>query len=189
LGKLMAMVYPGGCFVHIPKTGGVWVRSVLSGRFGPSVHEVGAYHGLPSHRSSGIAFCVIREPVDWFESLWSYKQRVDPRWQRKSNSLRAAGMIPFRTAGHGARSFSDFIDRYLQAGKPALTQCYRSATEYCSHVLRFETLENDLRQLLQIKAPLPPACNASPHRDCQWGPGQQEAVQQLERWIYDTFDY
>lgn len=66
----------GGAFLHLPKTGGSWVYDVLcaGGVVGPAV---GGHEHSWNHREQW-AFTVLRDPVDWWISIW--KHRMDNNW-------------------------------------------------------------------------------------------------------------
>lgn len=72
---MTAKVSKGGAFLHIPKTGGMWVQAVLekAGIFG---RQIGHEHGC-DHREKW-AFTVVRDPAQWWLSLWKY--RTDTGW-------------------------------------------------------------------------------------------------------------
>lgn len=80
----MAVLMPHSIFIHIPKTGGSWVRSALMAS-GIQCREVGppgadqirklhcTVKGLPKHLRRGrLVFFCIRHPVAWLKSRWSY---------------------------------------------------------------------------------------------------------------------
>lgn len=80
----MAVLMPHSIFIHIPKTGGTWVRAVLPAA-GIKCREVGppggtniqvihcSVRGLPQHlRKKRLIFSCIRHPVAWLKSRWSY---------------------------------------------------------------------------------------------------------------------
>ncbi len=69
---MTAALVKGGAFLHIPKTGGTWVFNVLS-RSGLVRVTIGQAHNFGHHEK--WAFTVVRDPVQWWLSLW--RQRVD----------------------------------------------------------------------------------------------------------------
>src|SRR5690606_9451730 len=83
---LMALIAGNICFFHMPKTGGLWTRSVLKAHF-PQTRELGHVHVAPDELAlpadeQRLRVCFVRNPLTWFPSLWAHKKRVDPRWLR-----------------------------------------------------------------------------------------------------------
>ena len=72
----MAYVGDWGCFIHIPKTGGVWVKTVLKEKGGKPGKYDGITHGMPVHwdRYDRIFACV-RDPADYLASVWAHLWR------------------------------------------------------------------------------------------------------------------
>lgn len=80
----MALVLPHSIFIHIPKTGGSWVRHAIK-RCGIPVQERGPEHVgrnqithaaikqvHKKYRKNRLAFAFIRHPVSWLKSKWAY---------------------------------------------------------------------------------------------------------------------
>jgi hypothetical protein len=70
-------------FVHLPKTGGFWVREVMRTSL-PQGRELGRYHScaLADRR---LSFTFVRHPVTWWQSFWAFRERTPswhPEWQR-----------------------------------------------------------------------------------------------------------
>ena len=69
----MAYVGPWGTFIHIPKTGGQWVRRVL--RASITGTEDGGVHALPHENTPDKQFCFtfVRDPAYWLRSYWGHR--------------------------------------------------------------------------------------------------------------------
>lgn len=73
-------------FLHIPKTGGNWVRTALY-LMGIEHHETkkkipsSQSHAIPSHIDEdwNFSFAFVRHPVAWYESYWKFQAGV---WKR-----------------------------------------------------------------------------------------------------------
>lgn len=93
----MAVLMPKSIFIHIPKTGGSWVRAAVRAagipcrEVGPpGVSQIQKLHctvkGLPKHlRRNRLIFFCIRHPVDWLKSRWSYgieRGKLKPKKKR-----------------------------------------------------------------------------------------------------------
>lgn len=66
------------CFIHIPKTGGSWVKRVLS-QLQHGERDGSVTHGLPVRYSYQTMFCTVRDPAEWLASVWGHQ--VGLRWQ------------------------------------------------------------------------------------------------------------
>lgn len=66
----MAYSGPWGTFIHIPKTGGTYTRSILSP--GKRVGENGLTHGLPAKWNRPPYWANIRKPTEWWRSVWGH---------------------------------------------------------------------------------------------------------------------
>jgi hypothetical protein len=66
-------------FVHLPRSGGTFVTSVIK-KFFPSAHEIG-HHAprafLPKEYSNLPVLCTIRNPWDFYVSFYHYLLRTD----------------------------------------------------------------------------------------------------------------
>ena len=72
----MAYIGDWGCFIHIPKTGGVWVKTVLKAKDGKPGRYDGITHGLPVKwfNYTNIFTCV-RDPAEYLASVWAHLWR------------------------------------------------------------------------------------------------------------------
>lgn len=69
------------CFLHIPKTGGMWVEQALKHagieyRPAPCIPYVHHRHAARYHLKGHYRkyFCFVRHPADWYASWWKYCQ-------------------------------------------------------------------------------------------------------------------
>ena len=85
----MTVLLPNSAFLHIPRTGGTWVREVLAGAnlikdeiVSQTPEEstegsVRSWHNVPSSNADFLArehvFCFVRHPLTWYQSYWAYK--------------------------------------------------------------------------------------------------------------------
>jgi hypothetical protein len=72
-------------FLHVPKTGGTWVREVFN-RIGVYTEERGHQHDNYEQskelRRRFLRFTVLRNPWDWYASYWAHrcKEQWTPIW-------------------------------------------------------------------------------------------------------------
>jgi hypothetical protein len=71
-------------FVHIPRTGGAFVKGVLGDHLevdvsAPRLATHAAYHELPAKFRDRPGFCVVRNPWDWYVSWYHHSMAQGPR--------------------------------------------------------------------------------------------------------------
>lgn len=78
--RIMALILSNSIFVHVPKTGGYWVRHVVRS-LGLNAYEYGHEHcnfrtGLSKldGRTKNI-FMFVRHPAAWYQSLWAFRMK------------------------------------------------------------------------------------------------------------------
>jgi hypothetical protein len=75
--RITTMAYIGkwGCFIHIPKTSGVWVKTVIKSERDPGKYD-GVTHGLPiKWFEYDNIWAVVRDPADYLASVWAHLWR------------------------------------------------------------------------------------------------------------------
>lgn len=72
----MALVGFWGCYIHIPKTGGVFTKHVLWTKE-PGYND-GDRHGLPRKWAYNPIWAVVRDPAEWLHS--AYHHRIRENW-------------------------------------------------------------------------------------------------------------
>ena len=74
-------------FLHIPKTGGGFIQSVIGEHLPVQDHEAAIEHptwshepydSLPARWRHLPAFCVLRNPWDWYVSWFHYQRERGP---------------------------------------------------------------------------------------------------------------
>lgn len=133
----MAIKIKNATFLHIPKTGGTWIRNYFKES---NVHyeELGRTHSHCGElkETKDLIFCFIRHPLTWYRSYWECKQH-----------------IPDRGGGYLDEivdlSFHEFIKDILQTQPGYLTGFYKGYTECCRFIGKQESLKKDLNSLLK----------------------------------------
>lgn len=98
----MAYIGPWGVFVHIPKCGGMAIRSALTYKYGRG-KEIGDHHSIPDTIENG--FALVRHPVDWHRSLWAYL--YNRGWEINSSSPHIWSVIVDYVGG--AQDWDSFV--------------------------------------------------------------------------------
>jgi len=115
----------GAVFLHVPKTGGTWVKSVLQKLdlieaplgHGHSDFERAYWHDKLHHDLKVVRyifrrairsprtqarmapgcfkFCFVREPLSWYESWWSFMQMPKMNWRKLGDECDPYKWEPF----------------------------------------------------------------------------------------------
>lgn len=101
----MAWKGPWGCYIHIPKTSGMWTKRVLN-QLGQGNRD-GQTHQLPKAWIHPRYFTIVREPADWLRSVFC--NRRQSRWQEHPEPSFWAEfckmVIPYRS-----KDFEEFVE-------------------------------------------------------------------------------
>ena len=101
----MAYIGKWGCFIHIPKTSGVWVKTVLK-----SDDDIGKYdgltHGMPTRWDYDRIFTCVRDPADYLASVWAHLWRNG--WETYPRSVPWQSFVEL-IAPYKTEDFDEFI--------------------------------------------------------------------------------
>jgi len=139
----MAIQIDRAICLHIPKTGGTWVRNYF--RETNMDHGVEILHrhahinGIALNKIIGhtedLVFCFIRHPLTWYRSYWTSKQ-----------------LIPDRSGGYIDTivdlPWIEFLETILQSHPGYLTEFFRGYTNRCRFIGKQENLREDLNCVL-----------------------------------------
>ncbi len=130
-------------FLHVPKTGGNWVSSVLREQFSraqrmPKIHTT----RISAPRPELFTFAFVRHPLTWYQSYFSYKQRKG--WDPTNNwddIVRCDSFTEFveKVLGETPAYYSKLIRRFV--GRVG---------DEIDFVGRFESLTDDLIHALEL---------------------------------------
>jgi hypothetical protein len=158
-GKNLFLVDHGVLFVHIPKTGGCWVRSVLDA-IGVSYRHASAregygYHYPPQHcvEKYDAAFAFVRHPLSWYESWWKFQvgtwKRFTPMKWHPQRCLE----------GLDDDDFNSWVTRVMNAQPAYVTRMYEwflgpppqayGRNLPAVEIGRTETIREDLQRVLK----------------------------------------
>lgn len=149
----MAVVLHNSIFLHIPKTGGEWVREVLwcsgleSLRLHPGErkHADIAYFDANNNFGRNFRFAFVRHPVSWYRSYFTYQ--IGRRRDIKEISLE-------QYLSGGTRSFGEFIQKVTEAAPGFLGRFYSryvgAPGKEIDYIGRTEHLREDLATALRL---------------------------------------
>jgi hypothetical protein len=149
----VALLLPKSLFIHIPKTGGSWVRDAIQ-RAGIPTDEilpssaVGISWAAAMHASSHcitdrFRFAFVRHPLTFYQSYWCYKMQVG--WSQE-NAFEAK---------IASESFPEFVRSVLHVCPTGwVTTMYIRALGYAfsnvEYIGRTERLVDDLVTALRL---------------------------------------
>jgi hypothetical protein len=190
------LIFDQAVFLHVPKTGGTWVKAAVTNAGIPCEEYVvdEDIHGDLSycpHRDRFI-FAFVREPLTLYQAYWRFKMTAG--WDQRN---------PFDECCQ-APVFTEFVENVLR-GEPAwcsrMFEDYvgRTREEEISFVGRFESLADDLVRALRMAAipfderairSTPPINVSTVSRDlARWTDDLAGRVRQSERRAIERFDY
>ena len=157
----MAVIVGQRAFLHVPKTGGMWLRRVLEAngidykifiskeastgfdaQLVDQSRQSGRHHNAAVPLGMTEVYMVEREPVGWYESVWLYR------------------LFPPRASEAFQFDFFDDFLTYTLRRYPAgfLHQVYAKYRSVATHVINFAHLEAGL-SLVFGDIEFPPATN------------------------------
>ncbi|MEO9473984.1 MAG: hypothetical protein ABJG41_00550 [Cyclobacteriaceae bacterium] len=163
----------GSEFLHIPKTGGTWVISVLKemklfdkqvghphSDFDQSNHAFTSFEHLGSlldklgNRLLGrktpipTRFCVVRNPFSWYESWWKYQQGLGwPDWGSETSKYDWHPNSVLN--GLQDNDFNEFVLKVLKKRPGYVSELYHSYTKTgIDYIAKTESLRDHLQLIL-----------------------------------------
>lgn len=173
-------------FVHIPRTGGMWVNSALTAAnisvsrwnqtFATSLPKKHALisHVPPDNRASvNVSFSFVRHPLDYYKSVWTYLKTKGAGNRQKM--LEDFSWHPFQKPIEQWSEGIDFVSWCLRMCEhepgwmARLVDLYvgPAGGEFCRYIGRTEKLEEDFCSIMSLlgyevdRAKLPPKANTN----------------------------
>ena len=202
------------CYLHIPKTGGNWIKNLLinSGTKEIRTNKISkhaTYDLLVGASSNRIFsrlslnkinfFCVVRHPLLWYQSWFNYQHQEAWKDWGQSGTLHYRKwhcLSPLNMPKQD--DFNEFIKIINQTSPGFLTYLYHSFTlPSGARVLKNESLRDDLLNLnkewnLGIKENLiisSDRINVSKKSDISWTAKNVVETLQNESAIFEKYDY
>lgn len=149
-------------YVHVPKTGGNFVRAVIDRNAPPEwdivrLGDHATVHDIPATHRALPRLAFVRNPFSWYVSWFAFQQETkDPYFLEVSDG----GRLPFAPAMR--RAFAE--NPALRLGEGPFTQTLKEMLGEGLEGVRcgkMESLRDDLRRLLAECCAIPPAMNAA----------------------------
>ena len=143
-------------FVHMPKTGGSWVRSVLVDSGGKEIsyaHDVVKNHKLNIFLKRLVPFCFVRHPLMILYSMWRHwagdpscrvnnsNGQLDFMWDKKEYGWILTQCID-------EKSINKTVENFLTFQPGFITWMMGRYVNGCKYIGRYESIENDLIKIL-----------------------------------------
>jgi len=155
----MTILLPNSAFLHIPRTGGTWVREVLASA---NLVEASIVSQVPEESTEGNVrswhnvpltnkeftdrqhvFCFVRHPLTWYQSYWSYKM-YRQSWVTDAESRNKIDMCK-------AKSFQEFIDNVISTFSYGyVSHMFYFYTSQATIIGKLENLQSDLVKALTV---------------------------------------
>ncbi len=165
----------GAIFLHVPKTGGNWVTTILR-ESNLVKSEISHKHAdidmvFPSvfinrnvllkyimrklrvfRRSRPFTFCFVRHPLSWYESWFKYMSQPSRSWKDWGDEFDKYNWHPNSILnGLGDPDFNQFVRNVIQERPGYVTELFGSYTKRkIDFIGRQENLVNDLIKVLRI---------------------------------------
>ena len=204
----MSVILKNSVFLHVPKTGGIWVRRMLNkqdlelkeirSRWGneSSGGSTNSWHTVPiwdrDYRARPYRLCFVRNPFTWHQSYWSARTSKD-NWEK-------ASVFDTRCKSD---TFQEYINRVLFYYPDGyLSWLYEYYTSHCVYVGKVEFLAESLVVALDGAEELYSTedimdnrhvyDNRSPRQYktmTKYAGWQIKAIQKQEQEIFDKYEY
>ncbi len=214
----MALLMPNSVFIHVPKTGGSWVRAAIQAAGVPAaetgpfdVHDHCGGFDLPGPLLlTRFSFGFVRHPVDWIKSRWAWAVRSNLEGKCKHEPAACGHWI----SSCFSDQFSAFVERYLETCPGIATETMLRMSGWApacggwnptpfavSFIGRQETLQDDLvtaltragesfdQDAIARVSPKRVAANGEFAESCRLSTSLERRILRAEAALCNLFDY
>jgi hypothetical protein len=147
-------------YLHIPKTGGMWVRNLLEANgidytissppdYGGTIdaelvapNEKHHLAALPDGMPAKNVFCTIRSPVSWYESYWLFRNYSE-KWSWDDKRV-----IDSLLSKNARYKFQIFIDEMMTLYPNGyLGELYKRYTRLAGHYVKIQSAPGIIEKL------------------------------------------
>jgi len=199
------------CFIHLPKTGGTFVRMCMGDIFDNTYFDDGGSglkeHSYPEKKMDQYTFGFIRNPFDWYVSLWCHVKKkpdgikrtqkyYDEDFNMFLNSLLCNPSL--RIGGNkGWLSKVVFSDMHI-AGVGLLTYMHDMMYVYVDEVCMFEDIRVEAVRMfsnlgvsnLDVVYNIPPAKSSDRlHYHNYYNDESRDIVSKMDKVLLEKYGY
>lgn len=154
----MSLRFPNTCFVHIPRTGGIWLQEltrqlgILRQVFKGDVDSHFTYHQILEHAPEWKnlkSFSFVRNPIDWIKSRWSHAVHINAYANMRHYGIHREFDCCVRN------TLDDTIKAILDYHERIVTRTYRTMTKGVKTLLRTETITERMHDYLFTTESIP----------------------------------
>jgi hypothetical protein len=188
-------------FVHVPRTGGNFIKKTLRSSGNLDVHDKFKSHILKPHfslelipdavRGDRVIWTCVRNPVDHLHSFWACRWKIFLSRPHKELATLYEQLFD--------ESFTTFVEKYLENSPGNMSARYREMLTLggsypaVDHILKTENIESDLREVgkkLNFKLPNNfSKYNSSPRENRTLPESLKKQLMDAEADMMNTFNY
>lgn len=151
----MCIRLPNSCFVHIPRTGGLWFGAVVEAleikhqTLKGDIDSHFTHDQLPPNWKALHSFSFIRDPFKWVRSRWSHALEINAYDDHRHYGVHREFDILIRP------TLSETIKRIVTRSPGLVGHTYRTMTHGVESLLKTETLQKRIYPFLDRLEHLP----------------------------------
>ena len=195
----MALLLDKALFIHLPKTGGTFLRKVLSTYY-PDANEDkprGSHRTLATLKGQydfNYTFSIVRNPISWYESVWKHCNAMVKNGQAFGKYEDHPLAILFHEYDEDFTKFIDTcIEKYPGFYSNSLKDFIGENYDEVDYVAKTETLYDDacfIMNKLDIKFNKDDVRRSPKYgrpATLEWKDGQKEVIKALEAEMINKF--